>query len=581
MKKVEFEKIIVRNFLSYGDEPVELAFKQGINYVTGYNKDQKSFNGVGKTTLLVESLSFVLFGKTYRKINQGIIKNYENNSKNECSVEVFFSINEDKYHIIRSISPNKLIRWKNGEDKTRTIPETTKDILDDLGITKEIFVNIMVMTNDNSSAFLAQDTPLKTKFIEGIIGLEVFSKMFELTNTSYKDISKTVVADEIKLAELIKSIENDKKYESIENDKKLKAIAEHEALIAQLKQVQPIDNSTDIENIQIQIVKLEEEIENHQAKVQKGLIKQSKINTELKAEMVKWKEMDNKLSICPTCKKPLEEHDTTEIDKEKAILQAKIDKIKGELAKLSGAIEKVQTHIAENKKNKTTLSAKLTILLSEQSRFEKSQDKISNLEADLRNIRECVNPFSEKVKEGEEKRDALSKRLEKIKSKSRIEEAKKFVASPNGVKTIIIKKIINHFNRRFNFYLKRLNSACSCEFDEFFEEKLFNKKGKEINYGNLSGGEKKRVDFALLFTFRDIRRLQSGISINISVFDELFDGAMDSQALSAVIELLKEMADANNESYYIISHRPDAIDLHECNVIRLEKEHGVTRIVSN
>jgi len=121
MKEVRFEKLIVKNFLSFGDDPSELVFEQGINYVTGYNKDQKSFNGVGKTTLLVESLSFVLFGKTYRKINQSIIKNYENNSKNECSVEVFFTINEDKYHIIRSISPNKLIRWKNGEDLTRTI----------------------------------------------------------------------------------------------------------------------------------------------------------------------------------------------------------------------------------------------------------------------------------------------------------------------------------------------------------------------------------------------------------------------------------------------------------------------------
>ena len=90
MKKVIFEKIRIRNFLSYGNEPTELIFQEGINFITGFNKDDNSFNGVGKTSLIVEPLSFVLFGKTYRNINQKEIKN--DHARDACTVECWYAL---------------------------------------------------------------------------------------------------------------------------------------------------------------------------------------------------------------------------------------------------------------------------------------------------------------------------------------------------------------------------------------------------------------------------------------------------------------------------------------------------------
>jgi DNA repair exonuclease SbcCD ATPase subunit len=152
MKKIVFKKIKLENFLSFGSDPTELEFKSGVTFVTGTNFDKNSKNGVGKTALIIESLSYALFGETYRKILVENIANWKN--KDTCIVQLWFSVNDDEYHVTRSTNPSKLFLKKNGKDIQKTIPETEKDILEILGISKDIFTNTLVMTN-RSDTFLS------------------------------------------------------------------------------------------------------------------------------------------------------------------------------------------------------------------------------------------------------------------------------------------------------------------------------------------------------------------------------------------------------------------------------------------
>ena len=123
MKYVNFNYVKARNFLSIGEEDVEINFKQGINVITGNNKDKVDRrNGVGKSTI-ADSIHFAIFGETIREIpKSNIINNITNKG---TYVELSFSISENnnvtEYKVIRSLKPTKCFLYINDEDKTRVL----------------------------------------------------------------------------------------------------------------------------------------------------------------------------------------------------------------------------------------------------------------------------------------------------------------------------------------------------------------------------------------------------------------------------------------------------------------------------
>ena len=75
MKYINFNTITIRNFLSVGNTPVKLSFKQGLNIITGTNKDKEDRrNGVGKSTI-ADAIHFAIFGETIRELSKDFILN--------------------------------------------------------------------------------------------------------------------------------------------------------------------------------------------------------------------------------------------------------------------------------------------------------------------------------------------------------------------------------------------------------------------------------------------------------------------------------------------------------------------------
>ena len=133
MKKIIFEKLTIKNFLSVGETPVEIKFRPGMHGITGINKDQLDRrNGVGKSTI-PDALFFALFGTTLRELKKEFIIN--NITNKTCEVSLAFSIihngETNNFEIIRTLEPSKCYLYK--------IKETSLEIV--LPIQQNIFHN--------------------------------------------------------------------------------------------------------------------------------------------------------------------------------------------------------------------------------------------------------------------------------------------------------------------------------------------------------------------------------------------------------------------------------------------------------
>jgi DNA repair exonuclease SbcCD ATPase subunit len=574
-KVVEFQKIRVRNFLSYGDSPIEITFDKGITFVTGYNKDDDSYNGVGKTSLIVESLSFLLFGETYRDINQKLIKNKWTNKT--CIVEGWLKVNDDEIHIARGLSPNKLVLTVNGDsDKfTKTITETNKDIIERIGISKTVFTNTIVMSSKDSLSFLNQKKDLKTKFVEGILGLEAFAEFLKIAKEESKaaDDKRSMKFQELNI--LKRNLENDRLYFDQHVRRQQDEFVRIQTKIDELKSLQPLDTTEEVDKLQEEITLCNLSVEEKQEKIKKANVKLSDLQSDRNHKKSQLDKLQGKLDRCPSCKRPYEEHNQEEIDKEKADLRSLILESDDSIKKMTSAISTVESKISSDKITIRKNSDTIKLLNVEQQKFVRSQSEIDSLINEQKRLVDNVNPFSEKIEKGESQIVIVEGELSELIDSSKIAQLIKEAASPTGIKSIVIHKVIDTLNARINYYLSRLHSPYKVCFDEFFEENFKTLQGEDYSYGSLSGGEAKRVDVAMLFAFRDIRKMQSNVDINVTVMDEILDGSICSRGMMDIVELLKENVD---DCYIIVTHKKSNIDDAGCKIIDLIKENHITRL---
>jgi energy-coupling factor transporter ATP-binding protein EcfA2 len=132
------------------------------------------------------------------------------------------------------------------------------------------------------------------------------------------------------------------------------------------------------------------------------------------------------------------------------------------------------------------------------------------------------------------------------------------------------------FNERIRHYLTKLDANCICNFNEYFEEEIVNSKNKISSYFSFSGAERKAIDFACLFTFMDMRRLQGDVTYNISIYDELFDSCLDERGIDHITKIINERVEKYDECVLVISHRKESINAATGDVIFLEKRDGIT-----
>jgi len=601
MKKINFKKLSIQNFLSVGNEKLILNFQNGISLITGLNKDKESKNGCGKTTIL-DALYWSIFGNTIRDIKKDRI--VHNHSKETCSVELEFDItgldgNTIEYKIERTLNPSKVHLYKKEVDTTySTIQKTDEAILELIGANEELFRNSVIMSLDNTLPFMAQKKIEKRKFIEGILQINIFSDMLLKVRSDYNENKKGFEILTNKFTEKQKTIsffeEQKIKNEEIKKQKieiLQNKIKENEEKLKNNQNQTLLDTKTKIEDSLKKTEEAIKKIEEKTIKISDSLLeftkKEATLHTEIENIQKQVNSFKNKTGTCPTCKKKLSDEDDSSIEIHINELLEGINTKKQEFDTVSKERHRIfnektlflkkSQELSDLYKSLTQKNTKIDSLIRENSSI---SDKNIELNESITSISQEKDYTQDKIKEISDEIGELEDILLKEQKNIRILENSKVILSEEGVKTYIIKKLLVLLNNKLNCYLKKLEAPCTCTFDEMFEETIINENNKECSYFNFSGGERKRIDLAIIFTFQDILKSQAGIHYSLNMYDELFDSALDEVGSSKAIDILKENSEKNNQSIYIISHNSSVSKNNIDNIIQIEKINGKTKIVS-
>jgi DNA repair exonuclease SbcCD ATPase subunit len=599
VKKIKFKTLIIQNFLSIGKESVKLNFENGISLITGINKDKNSKNGCGKTTI-IDAFYWSIFGNTIRDIKKEKI--VHNHSKEECLVELEFDIvgiddTTTSFKIERKLNPSKVHLYKNGEDITySTIQRTDEAISELLGANEELFRNSIVMSLDNTLPFMAQKKIEKRKFIESILQINIFSDMLSKVRQDFNEKKKNfeILANKFSEKQKTLSFFEDQKLKN-EQIKKQKIenlkhkIKENTEKLKNNENKQLIDSK---EKLNSSILKTDEAITKIEDKISKtsdDLLeitkKEAILHTEEQNLEKQIHSFKNKTGICPTCKKKITEEDDLTVENHiKDLLEQKNIK-KQEFTNISTKrheINNIKIQFTNKRSELTNLYRGLTLKINNIDVCLKENSNIEDKNKELlQNIEEILSEkdvLNEKIKEILEEIKKLEETISDEQKNINILENCKTIVSEEGVKTYIVKKLLVLLNNKLNFYLKKLDAPCTCNFDAMFDETIINDNNNDCSYFNFSGGERKRIDLAILFTFQDILKTQTGVFYSLNMYDELFDSALDEVGTSKVIEILKENSEKYNESIYIISHNSNLTKNNIDNIIELEKTEGKTKL---
>lgn len=596
MKSVSFKHLKIQNFLSVGSTPVELTFGEGINIITGSNKDKPDRrNAIGKSTI-ADSLYFSIFGEPLREIKKDLIINNITGGTTcvELSFVVSTPVDTSEYKITRTLNPSKVFISKNGVDETRdTIANTNKYICDVLSATPSIFQNCVILTVNNAIPFMAKNRVEKRKFIEDIFGLEVFSNMLSELRGELNATNREHELELAKYNEVVNSISNYKtQQQKILEQRKNK----HDVYLGR-----QTENNNNLDKLEQQLKLLtwwdEEVVNNTVEKIKTGISKCDDIIAEknllvgeltnkIKTLKVNLQKIGTDEDVCPVCLRSIEDHDEAYIKTEK-------QKIESEINTHLLSLKAARDEVISVQQKKDALSTKLR---AEENKLEQNKlisQKKKNLEDNIKQIYRWQESLVEDIKQVEDtstefddlinttsaRVDELDKCILDKKSKVQMLEVVKYVISEEGVKSYIVNKLLELLNSKLMYYLKKLDGNAVCYFNEFFEEEIVNDKNKLCSYFNFSGAERKSIDLACLFTFSDLRRMQGGVQYNIAFYDELFDSSFDEKGIELITEILKERAEAFNECIYVISHRSESLKAVTGEVVYLEKENGITKRV--
>lgn len=549
---IVFEKIKWKNFLSTGNAPIEINLSENkTNLIIGTN-------GAGKSTIL-DALTFVLFNKPFRKINKPNLVNSVNNS--DCLVEVEFKIGKKTYKVIRGIKPNIFEIWIDGKmmNQDSETSEQQKYLEQNiLRLNYKSFTQIVILGSSTFVPFMQLTAANRRDIIEDLLDIKIFSTMNGILKDNHKSISDEIKSYEYSMGLLKQKSESQQKLIRELTELSDKSIQQKYEKINELKiSSESIQREIDILNEELEISKkLLDDIKEPEKQIKKLEGYKSNFVNQLK-KYSQLKEFFDNNDSCPTCG----QHINDEFKKEKISKdEEKVKEISSALLKLEDKISEVEQELKNKNDALNVISSLMNSIQMKNYELSKNNSYVENIQKEIDEIK---NNDSNIAKEKEILEDIAKEGLETAKTlklhKKKKEEYEiiSYLLKDTGIKSKIIKKYLPIFNQLINKYLQAMDFYVNFTLDENFNETIKSRYRDEFSYASFSEGEKMRIDLALLFTWREIAKIKNSINTNLLILDEVFDSSLDNAGTDDFLRIVRGVD--NNTNVFIISHKGDIL----------------------
>jgi len=579
---IRIKDLTVKNFMSVGNVSQAVNFnREKLTLVLGENLDQGgddsgSRNGTGKTTI-INGLSYALYGQALTNIKRNNLIN-KTNSKGML-VTLHFEKDGIDYRIERGRSPN-IFKFYIDDQEQELVDESqgdsrkTQEFLQDLlGMSHDMFKHIVAL-NTYSEPFLSMKQNDQRAIIEQLLGITLLSEKAENLKEQIRTTKELITEETLKIDAIQKA--NEKIGATIES-------------LARNQRAWQSKKRTDEENLQKAIDELEHlDIDSELASHDK-LQNWNELNTAITALKKEKSTLESALlradssvkkaekdienlddATCYTCGQALHDDKKEELETRKA--KELEDAIAYQL-EVAGKLEEVLRALAEI----GDINGRPSTFYETAKEAYEHRQNVDSLKTALTNKINDVDPYQDQIDElntsaiQEISWDAVN---ELTVLKDHQEFLLKLLTNKDSfIRKKIIDQNLAYLNNRLTYYLDKLGLPHQVVFQNDLNVEI-TQLGQDLDFDNLSRGERNRLILGLSFAFRDVWESLYQ-NINLLFIDELIDSGMDTAGVENSLAVLKKMTRERDKNIFLISHKDELVGRVN-HILKVVKENGFT-----
>jgi DNA repair exonuclease SbcCD ATPase subunit len=576
------KNLTVKNFMSVGNATQAVKFdRNDLTLVLGQNldlggDDTGARNGTGKTTI-INALSYAMYGEALTRIRKENLINKTNGKAMMVTIE--FDKDGVSYKIERGRKPN-IMKFYIGDKEQETKDESQGDSRETqvaidtlLGMSHDMFRHIVAL-NTYTEPFLSLKAAEQRVMIEQLLGVTQLSEKAEILKEQIKASKEGITKEEFRIKAIQEA--NERMKEQVAN------LIRRQGMWQKKKE-------EDLQKLQVGYdelakIDIEAELNAHQALADYAVKKQAidelkkyiaqnerdqareqKVIDKLKADIASLE--DHK---CHSCGQDL--HDSNH---EELLTSKKTEMQEAALNALAANTQYIENTDALAQLGE--LGSKPTTFYDREADAFEHRASLGNILSQLVAKEAEADPYVEQIAEMQAKAEENidydeMNRLVQLRDHQDF-LLKMLTSKDSFVRKRIIDQNLAYLNQRLSYYLDKIGLPHTVVFQNDLTVNI-TELGRELDFDNLSRGERNRLILSLSWSFRDVWESLYQ-PINLMFIDEVVDSGMDASGVESALAILKRMSRDRNKSVWLVSHK-DELSSRVNNILTVTKENGFT-----